>query len=80
MKNYRVSTALTCVVAVLLLTACAAPQKFSWVKPGVSQQDADSALARCEFQVRMAGKTVAERQELTSLCMRGEGFRWVPVR
>ena len=57
-----------------LLVGCAAPLMV-WTKPGVSQEDRNSPLSKCEYQVRLQKTPESDVQGLMRLCMQGEGYR-----
>jgi hypothetical protein len=57
-----------------LLLGCAAPRPV-WIKPGVSKEDRNSVLSKCEYQVRLQKTPQADMQSLMKLCMQGEGYR-----
>lgn len=62
----------------IALTACAAG---TYVKPGVSQTEADSDLAQCQYQAQLATAPIHDtimrgvrRGELTMSCMKLRGY------
>lgn len=58
-----------------LLSACAAPPKYDYVKEGASAHEKDSASSECQYQIRLNKTPASEAKELTKLCMQGKGFR-----
>lgn len=62
----------------IYFTGCAmAEPKAGWVKPGVSQYDAENALAQCEYDVSMQKlDTPAEKDKTVKNCMMRQGFRY----
>ncbi len=70
MKNLLLAVSI-----VVFVSGCAAPARYGYVKEGVTQAVAQSAMAKCQYQIKLQ-KTAAEREpELLKLCMEGEGFR-----
>lgn len=61
--------------AAALLSACASSAP-AWHKAGVTQHDAESALAQCQYQVGMSRVPEKQQQALVEECMRGQGYRW----
>lgn len=48
-----------------------------WVKPGVSQYEAENAYAQCEYDVSMQKlETPAEKEKTVKNCMIRQGFRY----
>ncbi len=56
--------------SLLLLSACAVA---GWHKQGVSDYEAENALAQCEYE---AGINHVDRGDFISNCMKRQGFRW----
>lgn len=56
-------------LSTLYLTGCA----VGWHKQGVSDFEAENALAQCEYE---AGKEHVERGDFVTNCMKRQGFRW----
>jgi outer membrane biogenesis lipoprotein LolB len=59
----------------LLLSACAAPARFGYVKDGATASQGTDALSECQYQIRLNKTVAAEQNELLKLCMQGKGFR-----
>jgi len=60
--------------ALTLLSGCASDP--AWRKPGVSHEDAVSALSECKYQVGLNKVAKSEQNELVKSCMQAKGFRW----
>lgn len=68
MKKFSIPLALT------LLSACSSPPE--WRKQGVSRNDAESALARCENDsLKSKPQNDFELNKLIQSCMKGQGYR-----
>ena len=65
--------------AAVLLSACASPPRYAYVKEGASAHTTQSAMAKCEYQVKLQKTPVGEQAGLKRLCMEGEGFRYKRV-
>ena len=61
--------------AALLLSACASPARYAWVKEGASDHQRTNDTSECTYQVRLNKTPAAEQKELHSLCMQGKGYR-----
>ena len=61
--------------AALLLSACASPARYAWVKGGASDHQRTNDTSECTYQVRLNKTPAAEQKELHSLCMQGKGYR-----
>lgn len=59
----------------VLLSACAAPPKYDYVKEGASVHERTNASSECQYQIRLNKTPAAEAGELIKLCMQGKGFR-----
>lgn len=59
----------------VLLSACAAPPLYDYVKEGASNHDKTNATSECKYQIRLNKMPPAEAFDLTKLCMQGKGFR-----
>ena len=59
----------------LLLTACASPVRYAWVKEGASAHATESDLSKCNYQIKLQKAPALEQEELRALCMKGEGYR-----
>lgn len=64
----------------LLLSACAAPVRYDYVKEGVSEHLKTEALSECQYQIRLRTTPAAEQAESRKLCMQGQGFRLARVK
>ena len=64
---------ITC--ATLILSACASPARYAWVKEGASDHQRTSDTSECTYQVRLNKTPTAEQKDLHSLCMQGKGYR-----
>ncbi|MDR3371450.1 hypothetical protein [Rhodoferax sp.] len=62
-------------IAALLLTACAAPAQYGYVKAGASEEQRVDAQSECQYQIRLNKTPSTEQAELSRLCMQGKGFR-----
>ena len=58
-----------------LLSACSSPPRYAYVKEGASTHTTQSALSKCEYQIKVQKTPPGERAELKNLCMEGEGYR-----
>ena len=58
-----------------LLSASASPPRYAYVKEGASQHTTESALAKCDYQIKLQKTPPGEQAGLKKLCMEGEGFR-----
>lgn len=59
----------------VLLSACAAPPRYDYVKEGASAHEKTNATSECQYQIRLNKTPQAEANDLTKLCMQGKGFR-----
>ena len=59
----------------VLLSACAAPPKYDYVKEGVSEHEKTNASSECQYQIRLSKAPVIDAGQLLKLCMQGKGFR-----
>ena len=64
----------------LLLSACAAPVRYDYVKEGVSEHLRTEALSDCQYQIRLRTTPAAEQAESRKLCMQGQGFHLARVK
>jgi hypothetical protein len=64
----------------LLLSACAAPVRYDYVKEGVSEHLKTEALSDCQYQIRLRTTPAAEQAESRKLCMQGQGFHLARVK
>ena len=64
----------------LLLSACAAPVRYDYVKEGVSEDMKTKALSECQYQIRLRTTPAVEQAESRKLCMQGQGFRLARVK
>ena len=64
----------------LLLSACAAPVRYDYVKEGVSENLKTEALSDCQYQIRLRTTPAAEQAESRKLCMLGQGFHLARVK
>ncbi|MET3918579.1 hypothetical protein ABID97_005410 [Variovorax sp. OAS795] len=67
-----------CIAASIMLVGCAI-QRYDYVKEGVSQQDKDSSVSECKYQIKLNKTPAAQEYELMNLCMQGKGYRYKPV-
>lgn len=70
MKNISIAFGLT-----VLLSACASPPRYDYVKEGASAYEKTNAISECQYQIRLNKTAAAGSGELTKLCMQGKGFR-----
>ena len=61
--------------AAALLSACASPPRYAYVKEGASTHTTQSAMAKCEYQIKVQKTPPGEQAGLKKLCMEGEGYR-----
>jgi hypothetical protein len=61
--------------AAFLLSACASPAVYAWVKEGASEHQRTNDSSECTYQVRLNKTPAAEQNELHRLCMQGKGYR-----
>ena len=62
-------------VVVPLMSACAAPARYDYVKEGASNFQRTDALSECQYQIRLNKTPSVQEAELLKLCMQGKGFR-----
>ena len=74
----RKAILLAIAASAIYFTGCAvAEPKAGWVKQGVSQYDAENALAQCEYDVSMQKlETPAEKDKTVKNGMMRQGFRY----
>ncbi|GAO73512.1 hypothetical protein CSE6_041_49490 [Comamonas sp. E6] len=65
--------------AAALLSACASQPRYAYVKEGASSHATQSALAKCEYQIKVQQTPIGEQPGLKKLCMEGEGYRYKRV-
>ena len=58
-----------------ILSACAAPARYDYVKEGASDFQRTDAMSECSYQIRLNKTAAAEQQALLKLCMQGKGYR-----
>lgn len=63
------------VTAVFIVSACASPAKYDWVKEGASAHQRTNDRSECTYQVRLNKTPAAEQKEILGLCMQGKGYR-----
>jgi hypothetical protein len=63
----------------LLLSACAAPARYDYVKEGVPEHLKAEVLAECQYQVRLRVTPTDEQAESRKRCMQNQGFRLARV-
>lgn len=68
-------TKLLLAVVAVLISACAAPPRYDYVKEGASEFQRTDALSECRYQIRLNKTPATEEAELLKLCMQGKGFR-----
>lgn len=66
------------IASAIYVAGCAMTEpRAGWVKPGVSQYDAENAYAQCEYDVSMQKlETPAEKDKTVKNCMIRQGFRY----
>lgn len=62
-------------VVAVLVSACATPPRYDYVKEGASEFQRTDALSECRYQIRLNKTPATEEAELLKLCMQGKGFR-----
>jgi PBP1b-binding outer membrane lipoprotein LpoB len=63
----------------ILLSGCASPPKYDYVKQGASQYEKTNALSECNYQIKLNKTSAQEQGNLLNLCMQGKGYRYVQV-
>lgn len=63
------------VLSAVVLSACSSPPKYAYVKEGASRHSTETALSKCEYQIKLQKTPVGEQNALRKLCMEGEGYR-----
>lgn len=63
-----------------LLSACGGTTRYAYVKEGSSSRTTQSAMSKCDYQIRVNKTAPSEQAALRKLCMEGEGYRLQPVR
>ena len=58
----------------LMLVACGSSGP-RYVKQGLNEEDAKTAVSECEYQIRLNKTPKSEQDELRNLCMQGKGYR-----
>lgn len=62
-----------------LLSACATPPRFDYVKERATAFEKDNSASECSYQIKLNKTAPAEQSNLLNLCMRGKGFRYIRV-
>lgn len=62
-----------------LVSGCAAPPKYEWVKADATPATREANFSECQYQVKLNKIPSTEQAELISLCMRGKGYRFVQI-
>jgi hypothetical protein len=62
-------------VAVPLMLAACSSSGPRYVKQEISEEDARTVVAECDYQIRLNKTPKAEQEELRNLCMQGKGYR-----
>jgi len=63
------------IATVSIISACAAPARYDYVKEGASEHQRTDAVSECNYQIRLNKTPATEQAELLKLCMQGKGFR-----
>jgi hypothetical protein len=63
------------VLSAIVLSACSSPPRYAYTKEGSSRHTTESALSKCDYQIRVQKTPVGEQRALRKLCMEGEGYR-----
>ncbi|MFZ6753363.1 hypothetical protein ACO0KY_08300 [Undibacterium sp. Dicai25W] len=63
----------------ILLSGCASPPRYDYVKQGASQYDKTNAMSECNYQIKLNKTAAQEQGNLLNLCMQGKGYRYVQV-
>lgn len=58
-----------------ILSACAAPARYEYIKEGASDSQRTDAMSECSYQIRLNKTPATEQNELLRLCMQGKGYR-----
>lgn len=58
-----------------ILSACAAPVRYEYVKEGASDFQRTDAMSECSYQIRLNKTPSIEQEALLKLCMQGKGYR-----
>ena len=62
-----------------LLTACATPPKFDYVRADATAYEKVNSLSECNYQIKLNKTLPGEQLNLLHLCMQGKGFRYKRV-
>jgi hypothetical protein len=62
-----------------LLTACASPPRFDYVRDGATAFEKVNSLSECTYQIKLNKTLPAEQSNLLHLCMQAKGFRYKQV-
>ena len=62
-------------LSAVALSACSSPPRYAYVKEGSSRHSTQTALSKCEYQIKLQKTPVGEQNALRKLCMEGEGYR-----
>lgn len=63
------------VLSAVALSACSSPPRYAYIKEGSSRHSTQTALSKCEYQIKLQKMPVGEQNALRKLCMEGEGYR-----
>jgi hypothetical protein len=63
------------VLSAVALSACSSPPRYAYVKEGSSRHSTETALSKCNYQIKLQKTPVGEQTALRKLCMEGEGYR-----
>jgi len=74
-KELRQAITLAALCSAFLLSACSSPPRYAYVKEGASKHTTQSAMAKCDYQIKVQKTPPGEQAELKKLCMEGEGYR-----
>ncbi len=55
-------------------------QQPTWQKVGVSQDDVNSALQRCRYDIGMANVSPEKENTLLTACLESKGYRYTNAR
>lgn len=73
--SLKLKKLITTISSVIILSACAGPARYAWMKEGASDHQRTNDVSECKYQILLNKTPVAEQNELRNLCMQGKGYR-----
>ena len=79
----------TIIFSMIILSGCASDptmyqsvqqQEPTWQKSGVSQNDVNSALQKCRYDIGMANVSSEKENTLLTACLESKGYRYTTNR